>query len=69
MSLSSYMKKYLTTIKPRHYEQYNNEMLIITKEKDIYKRALKYIKKHFKNRYETYRNNREYTIRTFGKVI
>ncbi len=67
MSLSSYMRKYLKTVIPRHFEQYDVEIEIITKIKEHYKQVLKYVKKHYKNRYEIIKNNREYIIRTFKK--
>ena len=69
MSLSSYMRKYLTTIQLRHYEQYRNEIIIITGIKEHYKQVLKFVKKHFKNRYEVIKNNGVYTIRTFEREI
>lgn len=69
MKLSSYMQEYLKSVRPRHYEQYSNEIIIITKIKEHYKQVLKYIKKHYKNKYEIIKSNGVYIIKTFGKDI
>lgn len=69
MKLSSYMQGYLKSVRPRHYKQYNVEIEIITAIKEVYKLSLRYIKKHYKNRYEVIKNKGKYIIRTFKRGI